>query len=110
MRITKKKLQQQIDALAKAFEALRENTQLKVKELTGILHTHDQSISQVCDLFKDHIDTISGKEAAEMLGWKGYMKSSWLTEKGIRFTQDDNGVLHISRTDMEKYINNQNKE
>lgn len=94
--ITKKKLLAEINRIEKAFAEFKMNTQLKIKELE--------------ERFDSEIDTISGKQAAEMLGWTSYMKASWLKEKGIAFKQDDNGTLHISKKDMEDYINNLNKE
>ena len=94
--VTKKKLLAEISRIEKAFLEFKMNTQLKIKELE--------------EKIDSKIDTISGKQAAEMLGWTSYMKASWLTEKGIAFTQDDNGTLHISRKAMEKYIQEQNKD
>ena len=108
--ITKKKLLAEINRIEKAFVEFKMNTQLKVKELEDNLALKDKAIFDLKETLADQMDCISGKEAAEMLGWNSYMKASWLTEKGIAFTQDDNGTLHISRKAMEKYIQEQNKD
>lgn len=50
-------------------------------------------------------DTISGNEAAKMLGWQsGYVSSTWLDKVGVHYTKGDNGCLKISRKDIEDYL------
>ena len=107
--ITKKKLKAELERIELAFNKFKENTQFKFKEMEENLAKKDKEIYDLKDTIADQMDCISGKEAAEMLGWTSYMKASWLEEKGIKFTQDDNGTLHISRRAMEKYIQEQNK-
>lgn len=108
--LTKKKLLAEINRIEKAFLEFKMNTQLKVKELEENIALKDKVIADLKDTIDSQMDCISGKEAAEMLGWTSYMKASWLKEKGITFTQEDNGVLHISRKEMEKYVSELNKD
>lgn len=50
-------------------------------------------------------DTISGNEAAKMLGWQsGYVSSTWLEKVGVKYSKGDNGCLKISRKDIEDYL------
>lgn len=89
----------ELNRLEGEFVMFKENAQAEIASLKNKVET-----------LMEKADTISGKEAAEMLGWNGYMKATWLTEHGITFTQDDNGKLHISRKDMEKYVSELNKD
>lgn len=55
-------------------------------------------------------DTISGNEAAKMLGWQsGYVSSTWLDKVGIKYSKGDNGCLKISRKDIEEYLTTRTK-
>lgn len=50
-------------------------------------------------------DTISGNEAAKMLGWQsGYVSSTWLDKVGIKYSKGDNGCLKISHKALEEYL------
>ena len=50
-------------------------------------------------------DTISGNEAAKMLGWQsGYVSSTWLDKVGIKYSKGDNGCLKISHKGVEEYL------
>ena len=50
-------------------------------------------------------DTISGSEAAKMLGWQsGYVSSTWLDKVGIKYSKGDNGCLKISHKAVEEYL------
>lgn len=50
-------------------------------------------------------DTISGNEAAKMLGWQsGYVSSTWLDKVGIKYSKGDNGCLKISHKAVEEYL------
>lgn len=50
-------------------------------------------------------DTISGNEAAKMLGWQsGYVSSTWLDKVGIKYSKGDNGCLKISHKAVEDYL------
>lgn len=55
-------------------------------------------------------DTISGNEAAKMLGWQsGYVSSTWLDKIGVHYSKGDNGCLKISRKDIEEYLTTRTK-
>lgn len=50
-------------------------------------------------------DTISGNEAAKMLGWQsGYVSATWLDKVGIKYSKGDNGCLKISHKAVEEYL------
>ena len=50
-------------------------------------------------------DTISGNEAAKMLGWQsGYVSSTWLDKVGVKYSKGDNGCLKISHKALEEYL------
>lgn len=50
-------------------------------------------------------DTISGNEAAKMLGWQsGYVSSTWLDKVGIKYSKGDNGCLKISHKAVVEYL------
>lgn len=50
-------------------------------------------------------DTISGNEAAKMLGWQsGYVSSTWLDKVGIKYSKGDNGCLKISHKAVAEYL------
>ena len=50
-------------------------------------------------------DTISGNEAAKMLGWQsGYVSSTWLDKVGVKYSKGDNGCLKISRKAVVDYL------
>lgn len=54
---------------------------------------------------KEQADTISGNEAAKMLGWQsGYVSSTWLDKVGIKYSKGDNGCLKISHKALEEYL------
>lgn len=54
---------------------------------------------------KEQADTISGNEAAKMLGWQsGYVSSTWLDKVGIKYSKGDNGCLKISHKAVEEYL------
>lgn len=55
-------------------------------------------------------DTISGNEAAKMLGWQsGYVSHTWLDKIGVHYSKGDNGCLKISRKDIEEYLTTRTK-
>lgn len=59
---------------------------------------------------KEQTDTISGNEAAKMLGWQsGYVSSTWLDKVGIKYSKGDNGCLKISHKAIVDYLTTREK-
>ncbi len=101
--ITKKQLKKELIETRIEFKQFVMGTQIKVKEL-------EDSLLALTNIVGEKFDTISNKEASNLIG-KGYLlRAKWYKENGIAFTQEENGVLHISKKSVENYINNLNKE
>lgn len=89
---TKKKLRKDLDFLFNELGALS----LRVAELER--------------KEREKADTITGKEAARMLGYNyEYVSSTWLGKVGIKYSKGDNGCLKISRRSLEDYLTNRLK-
>ena len=100
--ITKKQLKKELTETRREFKQFVMETQIKVKEL-------EESIVSLTDLYAANFDTLTNKEASNIVG-KGYLlRAKFYRENGITFTTRENGELSISRKSLENYINNLNK-
>lgn len=95
---TKKKLRVDINRLFTAI-GLMEHELAQHRDKIEALELKEQ----------ERADTITAKEAAQMLGYHtAWISSATLTKKGIAHKKDDNGCLVVSRKSVEEYLNNRN--
>lgn len=100
--ITKKQLKKELTETRREFKQFVMETQIKVKEL-------EENIVALTDLYAAKFDTLTNKEASNLVG-RGYLlRAKFYRENGIAFTTKENGELCISRKSLENYINNLNK-